>query len=102
MTRWYRCPEVILMEKYNTKADLWSIGCIFAEVLKTTTNYERAEVPSIGRAVLFLGGSCYPITPHKKDCHVVEDTDQMVKIVKVLGPVTDFSFVENSDSREYV
>ena len=64
MTRWYRSPEVILMEKYNTKADMWSIGCIFAEILKITTNYKKAEVPSSCGAVLFQGGSCYPISPY--------------------------------------
>ena len=30
-TRWYRAPEVLLgSQSYNTKADLWSLGCILA------------------------------------------------------------------------
>lgn len=34
VTRWYRAPEVILLEReYNTAVDVWSIGCIFAELL---------------------------------------------------------------------
>lgn len=33
-TRWYRAPEVILSWKRYTKAiDVWSVGCIFAELL---------------------------------------------------------------------
>eukprot|EP00172_Hildenbrandia_rubra_P002885 Plantae.Rhodophyta-Hildenbrandia_rubra.ctg40991.p1 GENE.Plantae.Rhodophyta-Hildenbrandia_rubra.ctg40991~~Plantae.Rhodophyta-Hildenbrandia_rubra.ctg40991.p1 ORF type:complete len:497 (-),score=76.83 Plantae.Rhodophyta-Hildenbrandia_rubra.ctg40991:518-2008(-) len=34
-TRWYRAPELILSEttKYSTALDMWSIGCIFAEML---------------------------------------------------------------------
>lgn len=29
-TRWYRAPEVILLEKnYNEAIDMWSVGCIF-------------------------------------------------------------------------
>lgn len=29
-TRWYRAPEVILLEKnYNAAIDIWSVGCIF-------------------------------------------------------------------------
>ncbi|ELR21145.1 Mitogenactivated protein kinase 5, putative [Acanthamoeba castellanii str. Neff] len=33
-TRWYRAPEVILSWKQYTNAiDMWSIGCIFAELL---------------------------------------------------------------------
>lgn len=36
MTRWYRAPEVILLEEYDTKIDIWSIGCIFGEILNFT------------------------------------------------------------------
>lgn len=34
-TRWYRAPELILAHssKYSTAIDMWSIGCIFAEML---------------------------------------------------------------------
>ena len=33
-TRWYRAPEVILTwEKYTKAIDMWSVGCIFAELL---------------------------------------------------------------------
>lgn len=34
VTRWYRAPELILIEKnYDSKIDVWSLGCIFAELL---------------------------------------------------------------------
>lgn len=37
VTRWYRAPEVILNASEYTKAlDIWSIGCIFAELLGRT------------------------------------------------------------------
>lgn len=33
-TRWYRAPEILLgSTKYTTQADMWSIGCIFGELL---------------------------------------------------------------------
>jgi serine/threonine protein kinase len=33
-TRWYRAPEVILTwEKYTKAIDMWSVGCIFAELM---------------------------------------------------------------------
>lgn len=34
-TRWYRAPELIMENytKYSTAIDLWSVGCIFAEML---------------------------------------------------------------------
>lgn len=33
VTSWYRAPEIVLEEEYNTKADLWSVGCIFFEMV---------------------------------------------------------------------
>jgi mitogen-activated protein kinase 15 len=33
-TRWYRAPEILLgSTKYCTQADMWSVGCIFGELL---------------------------------------------------------------------
>jgi len=34
VTLWYRAPEILLGSKhYSTPVDLWSIGCIFAEMI---------------------------------------------------------------------
>jgi len=35
VTRWYRCPELLLgpQNPYSTAVDVWSVGCIFAEML---------------------------------------------------------------------
>lgn len=56
-TRWYRPPEVLLgWDKYDKSIDIWSIGCIFAEIL--------------GRRPLFPGH---------------ETTEQIELIVQVLG-----------------
>lgn len=33
-TRWYRAPELLLgSQKYDEKVDLWSVGCIMAEMV---------------------------------------------------------------------
>lgn len=33
-TRWYRAPEILLgSQSYSKKVDVWSAGCILAEVL---------------------------------------------------------------------
>ena len=38
VTRWYRAPEVSLLNKsYNESLDMWSVGCIFAELLQRAT-----------------------------------------------------------------
>ena len=34
VTLWYRAPELLLgSESYNQKIDMWSVGCIFAELI---------------------------------------------------------------------
>lgn len=34
VTLWYRPPEILLgCDKYSTNVDMWSVGCIFAEML---------------------------------------------------------------------
>lgn len=33
-TRYYRAPEIMLTwRRYNEKVDIWSLGCIFAEMI---------------------------------------------------------------------
>ncbi|KFU83409.1 Mitogen-activated protein kinase 7, partial [Chaetura pelagica] len=33
-TRWYRAPELLLsLHRYSRAIDIWSVGCIFAEML---------------------------------------------------------------------
>ena len=34
VTLWYRAPEILLGAKhYSTPVDIWSLGCIFAEMV---------------------------------------------------------------------
>merc|ERR1719214_273143 len=57
VTLWYRAPDVLMgSRKYSTPVDIWSVGCIFAEMVN-------------GRP-LFPGNT---------------DTDQLQKIFKILG-----------------
>ena len=50
VTRWYRAPELILLEKdYGPAIDMWSVGCIIAELftkrvfLQASTTEEYLE-----------------------------------------------------------
>lgn len=34
VTLWYRAPEILLGSKlYSTSVDIWSLGCVFAEMV---------------------------------------------------------------------
>lgn len=54
VTLWYRAPDVLLgSRKYSTPVDIWSIGCIFAEMINGTPlftgNSEETQVDTIFR-----------------------------------------------------
>ena len=36
-TKWYKAPEILYGSRnYDEKVDIWSLGCIFAELIDTT------------------------------------------------------------------
>ncbi|ANB11693.1 mitogen-activated serine/threonine-protein kinase FUS3 [Sugiyamaella lignohabitans] len=75
-TRWYRAPEIMLTFQEYTKAiDMWSVGCILAEMLS-------------GR----------PLFPGKDYHH------QLMLILDVLGTPTmeDYYAVKSRRAREYI
>ena len=68
VTRWYRAPELILLEKeYGPAIDIWSVGCVFAELLGMM---KESAATYLERRPLFPGKSCFPLSPDK---HVKEE-----------------------------
>ena len=61
VTRWYRAPEIILLEKdYGPAIDIWAVGCIFAELLgMMKENFGTFT----DRQPLFPGKSDYKLSP---------------------------------------
>lgn len=75
-TRWYRAPEIMLTFKEYTKAiDVWSVGCILAEML-----------------------SSKPLFPGKDYHH------QLTLILEVLGTPTmeDYYGIKSRRARDYI
>lgn len=43
-TRWYRAPEVIIKEDYyDSKIDIWSLGCVLGELLLYQKRIEKSN-----------------------------------------------------------
>eukprot|EP00927_Polykrikos_kofoidii_P052116 TRINITY_DN45895_c0_g1_i1.p1 TRINITY_DN45895_c0_g1~~TRINITY_DN45895_c0_g1_i1.p1 ORF type:complete len:300 (-),score=32.70 TRINITY_DN45895_c0_g1_i1:23-922(-) len=54
VTLWYRAPDVLLgSRKYSTPVDIWSVGCIFAEMV-TTRPLFRGKTDSHQLGVIFV------------------------------------------------
>jgi serine/threonine protein kinase len=60
VARWYRPPEIILeVSNYDTRVDIWSLGCVFAELAYMWDN----ETNNPDNRFLFTGSSCFPLSP---------------------------------------
>ncbi|KAI8388241.1 Pkinase-domain-containing protein [Radiomyces spectabilis] len=57
VTLWYRAPELLLGAKeYTTAIDMWSIGCIFGELINNEPLLEgRSEIDQIDKIFKLLG-----------------------------------------------
>jgi cell division cycle 2-like protein len=57
VTLWYRAPELLLgTETYNTEIDMWSLGCIFGELLlKEPILQGKNEVDELSRIFALCG-----------------------------------------------
>lgn len=57
VTLWYRAPELLLGTKiYDTAVDMWSVGCIFAELLLKEPLFPgRNETDQLSRIIRLLG-----------------------------------------------
>lgn len=107
VTRWYRAPELILLEKdYGPPIDFWSIGCIFGELL----GMMKENAPTyLDRKPLFPGKSCFPLSPNnklteKRKGFPFSSTDQLNIIFQKLGTPNedDRSFVTDQKAIEYL
>ncbi|KAH6781701.1 Protein kinase superfamily protein [Perilla frutescens var. frutescens] len=57
ITLWYRAPELLLNAKeYSTPIDIWSVGCIMAELLSKQPLFDgRTETDQLGKIFKILG-----------------------------------------------
>ncbi|XP_061688564.1 cyclin-dependent kinase 4 [Syngnathoides biaculeatus] len=56
VTLWYRPPEVLLQSSYATPVDIWSSGCIFAEMFKRKPLFcGESEVDQLGKIFEVIG-----------------------------------------------
>lgn len=63
VSRWYRAPEIILTQKkYDQAIDIWSMGCILAEMIHSSMTYQGTDKNQDNR-FLFPGTSCFPLSP---------------------------------------
>ncbi|CAJ1953041.1 unnamed protein product [Cylindrotheca closterium] len=98
VTRWYRAPELILIQPYTSAVDIWSLGCIMAELL----SMQEGNVPGYqDRTPLFPGGSCYPLSGEGATVND-ERLDQLNVIFGVIGTPSTEEIAALGKANEYI
>lgn len=58
VTLWYRAPELLLgSTEYSTPVDMWSCGCIFAEIVTKRALFDGDSEPDQIRKIFRLMGT---------------------------------------------
>lgn len=92
-TRWYRAPELILLQgNYTSAVDVWSAGCVAAELFRMLPDHDAPCESQ--RGPLLPGDGCFPLSPHlsprvseevDNDLVVCGSRDQLALILNLVG-----------------
>ena len=95
VSRWYRPPEVILLQPYTQTIDHWSVGCVVSELITCSHEY-RGERYS--QRQLFRGRHCSPLSPRGENQS--SQSSQLNKILIFFGNLSksDLKFIETKSS----
>lgn len=106
VTRWYRAPELILLEKsYGKPIDMWSIGCIIGELCGMISGNISSY---LYRNPILKGSSCFPLSPindSNSTCQAsITSSDQLELILKLTGTPSDqqASFIRDKNTMAYL
>lgn len=98
VTRWYRAPELILLQDYDFSVDMWSVGCIFAELLsmqvESCPRYQE-------RVPLFPGRSCFPLSADRPTTYS-DKLDQLNVIFNVIGTPNEEDIGSLGEVKQYL
>jgi len=88
-----------LIQPYTSAVDIWSLGCILAELLSMQ---EGSVAGYQDRKPLFPGGTCYPLSGDLDTIKTEERLDQLSMIFGIIGTPSaeDLASIGNAD--EYI
>lgn len=85
VTRYYRAPEILLKADYSTSADMWSVGCILAELL----SMQKSHLPRREMRKPLFPGTYSSFSPAPKAYYEDSSRDQLNMILSIVGQPSD-------------
>lgn len=84
VTLWYRAPELLLEAKsYSKPIDMWSVGCIMAELFSRELLFNgEEEIDQIGAIFKILGSPDEAIWPGFSKLPGVKGVEEVAKLVR--------------------
>ena len=96
ITRWYRPPELLLMESlYTYTVDIWSLGCVLGEMLLSSMHEKHP---------MFPGEYTYFQSPKMENGNIIMNyNEQLVIILTALGSVDEkeLNFISRNDYKQF-
>ena len=77
LTRWYRSTELIINDRAEAPADMWSIGCILAELFLRKPLFRANSSIGVLRLILDLIGA-----PEPHDLEWINHEDRLIYVTK--------------------
>ncbi|KUF76563.1 Cyclin-dependent kinase 5 [Phytophthora nicotianae] len=95
VTLWYRAPDVLMgSRKYSTPVDIWSVGCIFAEMANGGPLFAgTSEADQLDRIFRLLGtptAEIYPAIVDLPDYRSLLPHDELVELIVMYDEQRDF------------
>ena len=96
ITRFYRPPEILLLEKiYTYSIDIWGLGCIIGEMLLKKLGFIQPLIP---------GDSSFFISPNEIEGNInLSDNDQLTLILQLFGGINnnDLNFISDDYKKQF-
>jgi mitogen-activated protein kinase 1/3 len=100
VTRWYRPPELIMMNKhYGAAVDIWSTGCVFAEMINRRPLFQGTDY--IAQLKLICESIGVPDMSETQECFENKEAVNFIVAMDIKNPKGVANLISSDDSNAF-